>query len=218
MTDNNDAQPAKELQELMGKIEEGRAAAARDPRFRQFPESYPARCQEWAQRDFWTLQEAANLLGGCDPQRPSHLEGHGALNAHVARIRELLTRSSVRTEGTLKKRYYGTDVVAWAQKKHLEVPSALLKAMGYTAREDKPVHGNAVRNAEKRESVLGAAIYALVHYRAQCTDRGGKVTGTQVATVLEQNAPQIFHGHAAPFAVSTMARHINKYLRDKSSE
>lgn len=196
--------------EMVRKVQ---ASAAADPRFQKNPPTFRARCSEWVRRDYWTLDEATNLLVGTDPQRPYSIEGQDAMNREVQEMRALLQTSAIPSEGKLTRRYLGAQVIAWAKKKGLDIPSELLDAMGEKPK-DKPVHGNAIKNEQNRQKVLGAALAAVVKYPGRCKDRGDKFTGRSIATFLEQRALDVFNGEAAPMSVDTMARLINKYLPD----
>lgn len=211
MSETDPNEPFKALQNL---LDQHAAADARHPDYRPVGPNYAARCHEWALRDYWKVDEAANLLCGTDPARPLHLKGaeHQALNRQVQELRLLILRADIAKQGTLSKQFAAKDVIQWAKKKGLEVPPPLLAAMGHKPTEDKPVHGNALKNAEKRQQVLGAAIAALVKYPAQCKDRGEKATGAQIAKVLEQQQAILFPDGIAPFSIRTMADLINGYL------
>ncbi|RRQ22448.1 hypothetical protein [Thiohalobacter thiocyanaticus] len=206
--------PSEALQQLQEKLVQQQAAHERNPNFRCQGPQYANRCETWARRDLWTLLEAANLLCGTDPERPVNPNGeeHQALNRRIQEVRILLERADIPKQGMLKKQLPAKTVMHWAKKKGLDLPSDLLSAMGHKPVEDKPVHGNALKNAEKRQAVLGAAVAALVKYPAQCKDRGGKPTGRQIATVLEQHQANLFPEGLAPFSVRTMADLINTYL------
>ncbi|MFZ5621440.1 MAG: hypothetical protein ACOY5W_10490 [Pseudomonadota bacterium] len=211
MSDKDFTQALKPIQDL---LDQKKAAATQNPNYRRLGPGYEACCQEWALRDYWKLDEAANLLCGTDSNRPLNIDGpeHQDLNQQVQDMRTLITRADIPKQGTLSKQYAAKEVIMWAKKKSLEIPPALLAAMGHKPPEDKPVHGNALKNAEKRQQVLGAAIAALVRYPAQCKDRGEKPTGTQIAKVLEQQQTTLFPDGTAPLGIRTMADLINEYL------
>lgn len=206
-------------QHILEELKRHRAIAAAAPSYRKHPSTYAARCQEWAKRDYWTLNETANLLCGTDPQRPVGLPGHAAFNAEIQDTRAMLYASDIPYTGRLNRRFRTRDVFAWIQKKGLDAPPALLEAIRpQTKSKGKPVHGNTLTNAEKHQKVLGAAIAALVKFRAQCKDRGDKVTGRRIAELLEQRGPDLFNGEAAPYSIDRMARLINEYLPAESSK
>jgi hypothetical protein len=203
------------LKKFQGMTEALDERNAKNPDFGYLPASYLERCQEWTKLDFWSLDEAANLLAGTDPKRPK-IEGHSELNERVEQISQWLKFSNVKTEGKLNKRYEAKGVMVWARRKGLDIPSALLEAMGFSEQKSsKPIHGNKLKNLEKREKVLGAAIKALAHYSAQCKDRGDTFTGTSIANFLEQRPELFFEEGVPPYTVRVMAEHINQYLTKK---
>ncbi|MBT3022858.1 MAG: hypothetical protein KUF77_07290 [Candidatus Thiodiazotropha sp. (ex Lucina aurantia)] len=211
--------PSSQSMAMLKKFQEMTEARAernaRNPNYGYLPVSYPERCQEWTKLDFWSLDEAANLLAGTDPKRPK-IEGHTELNERVEQISQWLKFSDVKTEGKLNKRYEAKGVMVWARKKGIEIPEVLLEAMGFSdPKASKHVHGNTLKNIEKREKVLGAAIIALAHYSAQCKDRGDVFTGTSIATFLEQRPELFFEEGVPPYTVRVMAGHINHYLTKK---
>lgn len=199
---------------LQAKLAQQQTAYESNPNFGHLGPEYVQRCRTWAARDRWTLLEAANLLCGTDPERPLNPQGeaHQALNQHIQELRTLLERADLPKHGRLTKQISARDVMQWAKKKRLDVPPALLEAMGDKPAEDKPAHGNALKNADKRQAVLGAAVAALAQYPAQCKDRGGKYTGRQIAAFLEQRQADLFAEGTAPFSTRTMAELINRYL------
>lgn len=217
--ENGNSDPTNPGLEMLKKIQEVNEARAlqnaKNPNYGHLPPIYAERCQEWTKFDFWSLREAANLLSGADPRRPT-IDGQAELNDRVEQISQWLEYSDVNTEGKLNKRYEAKGVMNWARKKELEIPSALLEAMGFSEpKSSKATHGNSLRNLDKREKVLGAAIKALAHYPAQCKDRGDTYTGTSIATFLEQRPDLFFEDGLSPYTVRTMAEHINRYLSKK---
>ncbi|MCG7981850.1 MAG: DUF3658 domain-containing protein [Candidatus Thiodiazotropha lotti] len=217
--ENEISEPASQSMAMLKKLHEMMEARddrnAKNPDFDFLPASYLERCQEWAKLDFWSLDEAANLLAGTDPKRPK-IDGHTELNERIEQISQWLKFSDVKTEGKLNKRYEAKGVMVWARKKSVEIPEALLEAMGFSEpKSSKHVHGNTLKNLEKREKVLGAAIIALANYSAQCKDRGDVFTGTSIATFLEQRPELFFEEGVPPYTVRVMAGHINQYLTMK---
>lgn len=207
----NDADPSQIFKEFQNVLEQYAAADARNPNYQRLGAGYATRCQEWARRDLWTLDEAANLLCGTDPRRPFNVKGpdHGKLNDEVQAMRQLLTRANIPKQG---RQLIAKELIPWAKAKGLAIPDELLAATGQRPPIEKPVHGNALKNAERRQQVLGAAIAALIKYPAQCKDRGEKPTGTQIAKVLEQQQTNLFADGVAPLSIRTMAELINEYL------
>lgn len=147
MTDENDSgkQPdtvdeiTRQFWAAKDQLDRKREAAAKsqaeDPRNAHFPKHYPAACREWALRDYWTPQETANLLAGCDPTRPSKLPGTPRLNADVQRVLGILERTDLARKEGRTKTFPARQVVAWARDKRMEVPAALLEAMGLAPAE-----------------------------------------------------------------------------------
>lgn len=190
-----------------------KAQNAKNPNYRRLGPAYEVRCREWAGRDYWTVEEAANLLSGTDPERPFSIPGQTELEDMIKRIRASLLRADIKHGGKSNKMLLSEDVIRWAKKKRLSLPAQLLGAMGeHQAMDDRPAHGNTVRNETKRQAILGAAVTALVKYPHKCKDRGGKYTGHQIATVLEQHQTELFEDKVAPFSIRVMAQLINKYL------
>ena len=202
----------EQFQELLEK--QGQRDAA-NPHYQRLSASYGRRCEEWAKRDYWTMDEAANLLAGTDPGRPQRIDGQNELNQLTATIRNFLKRANISKEGGLTKRVLAKEVMKWAVGKDIEVPEPLLLATGLKAKKGEKVHGNTIKNAEKREKVLGAAMVALIRYPSQCKDRGDKFTGKQIATILEQYQGNLFSEGVAPYCIRTMGDIINKYLPEK---
>lgn len=209
--------PFQQAQAMLETLDTMNQAQASNPNYRAFGPDYETRCQAWAQRDRWSVDEAANLLCGTDPQRPLALKGaeHTTLNEQIQALRVLISRADLPKAGKFAPTVPAKDLIAWARKKGLEIPPPLLQAMGQKAPgENTPIHGNALANAERRQQVLGAAVAVLVKYPVQCKDRGGKPTGVQIARIIEQHQDTLFTEGVAPFTIRTMSELINKYLRD----
>lgn len=220
---------AKAIQDLFDKMKSQReqqlAANATNPHFGHMHESYPDRCRQWAKRDLWSLDEAANLLAGTDPERPDEIAGQEQLTKVIQTIKTWLKNSTIPTKGTLTKKYVAKEIIPWAREKQLPVPAPLLEAMGYPVptkklgdNTGKQPHGNTLTNAKKREEVLGAAIRALIEYPAQCKGRGGKYSGMSIALVIEQQQTKLFEGKVAHFTRKGMADMINKHLKPSENK
>ena len=91
----------------------------------------------WADMDYWTVHEAACLLNRIDPHDPidTSRSDSDLLNdeENVRIYKELISRAS--KAGTIKTLSEDGDldpqsVIDWAEKKRIEVPYKLLRAMG----------------------------------------------------------------------------------------
>jgi hypothetical protein len=105
---------------------------------------------EWAKLDFWTLEEAADLLSGCQVGR-----GYEIRSRHPNKLRDelifTLTRSSmcVTREGT--KVVESRKVIDWAISKEIAVPPMLVtKIRGEKIRGEK-THNNNSPNLQKQQ-------------------------------------------------------------------
>ncbi|MCC5858609.1 MAG: hypothetical protein JJT90_10665 [Ectothiorhodospiraceae bacterium] len=127
--------PADILEQWNAHAARVRQAAADAPRNMRLPTGYPATCRAWALRDYWTPEEAANLLAGCLPDRPLGLPGHAALDAQVRAFKGILGRADLELKGRWKKQIPAREFVQWAIKKRIGVPEPLLDAMGMAPAE-----------------------------------------------------------------------------------
>ena len=105
----------------------------------------------WWSYETWTVEETANLLCGCIPDR--RMFGLGERNQEVDRqvvAMENLIRADLgeALQPVTAKRYFGRtfirsrDVLSWAGRNHVEVPDELLKAFA-TRHQQTLVQGGA---------------------------------------------------------------------------
>lgn len=81
---------------------------------------------------------------------------------------------------------------------------------------DKPRHGKSEYNARIRETILGAAIAALVASPEKCSTKGeGVVKGAKITKVIEDNAKSLFretNDGKLPLEPRTVTEQINKWI------
>lgn len=173
-------------------------------------------CLDWAGMDNWSPLEAACLLTGVSPEEYENFSEYQKSRLPTTRLINRIERSNMKTGGSSDRLYKAKDVIKWAQNQGMRIPKALGKAMSVTPK--KSVHGNTLRFHEKREKVLGAAIYAMAHYPGQCKGQGDKFNGSSIANYIAAQPSKFFENGVTPLEKETMAKLINKYLKVNSSK
>jgi len=117
-----------------------------DPRYLANPSHYEQVATLYCQRDKLTIQEGANLLASCDPERPYDLPGekHGELNRLVYQNKVLIENclgislKQAGEKGWFKTDYFeSTGIVEWALARNIDVPEGLIRASGKANRARK---------------------------------------------------------------------------------
>ncbi len=104
------------------------------------------------------------------------------------------------------------DFLKWAYKKGWDLPPDLLEVMGLSLQRKSfkvySGHPNAEHHAQRRESVLKAALAVLVAYPDKCRIRG-KVSATAIASLIEQKSPIWFEDNDVPLSDREVKKLIN---------
>ncbi|MDA3922620.1 MAG: hypothetical protein PF501_18385 [Salinisphaera sp.] len=157
------AEQARILKRGIDALNQKAAAASRN---QPNPPAFDELCEQYAQRDTWTISEAALLLHSCHPTRPVPLPGsNGTLDEQIKATQSFLTSCvgvSLPPVGRmpalrkLQTRIKVRDLVRLAEEKAVAIPDSLATALGVDA-GDEPEHGNKLRNQAIRDAACKAA-------------------------------------------------------------
>lgn len=108
------------------------------------------------------------------------------------------------------------EFVQWLHKKGLRPRKELEEVLGIkfkdenSRKENYNDHANAEHQAQKRQKILEAALAVLAHYPDKCMEKG-KVSGTAIGRMIEQNSPFWFDDEV-PVSERGVTDLINKAL------
>lgn len=149
-------------------------------------QEYYGKALIWCSYDKWTVEETANLLCGCIPDRKmfGHGERNRRLDADVVSLSNRLISdiAAGKLEAVAAKRYFGktfvrsTDVVPWARQSAIEVPDELLHAFASRDRRKD--------SAERYTTPYLDAVFWIIREFWQGADLGEAPTTEEVVRAV----------------------------------
>ncbi len=160
----------------------------RNPLFLKMPPQYYQYARKWCLYPRWTVEETANLLTGCVPQRPMFLRGeqHKALDDEVLTVENQIRLALGKGLKVVENRRYFERIyldsrvaIDWARQVGI-APEALLRADQETLRH-RELHGYSTPCME--------AIAWVVERYWSCADLRDPPTGGEIIVALLQQFP-----------------------------
>jgi hypothetical protein len=102
-----------------------------------------------------------------------------------------------------KWRVLPKEFIGWAIKKELEVLTMLHQKLELKPKKELNIavsNAQGERHSAKREQILMAAVFILGNFSSQCIGRGGKVSATEIARVMEEKSPLWFGDNDIPLS------------------